>query len=235
MSLRINTVVRKIPQIILIILALFLLGCLIKVALWEHFYYQDKEGSIRDQAIEIGVSVPEPSAVDETPVTDADKAAHIVSPDKPRYLMGAFMGQHTKARVREVGLTSSGAMDTLSGIFDVAWYRNSSKPGQGGTILMNGHKGGPTRIGIFDNLDQVRKGDILTIERGDGAIFKYEVYESQSMPIAQANAYMSTMLKSPVPGKESLSLISCAGDWSQQKRTYNARAMVRAVLVENEE
>jgi hypothetical protein len=44
---------------------------------------------------------------------------------------------------------------------------------------------------------------------------------------------MSTMLKSPVPGKESLSLISCTGEWSQSQRTYLSRAMIRAVLVEN--
>jgi len=233
MSLRINSLVRQIPQIILGLLILFLVGCLIKVAIWEHYYYDNKEGSVRTPVEQVGINAPDAEEVDETDVTEEDIRVHTVAPDKPRYLMAAFMGNHTKARIREVGLTSSGAMGTLANILDVGWYRSSSKPGQGGTLLMNAHNGGPTKVGIFKYLDQVQIGDRLTIERGDGAIFNYEVYESKILPIAEADNYMATMQTSPVTGKESLSLISCTGEWSQQQRTYLSRAMVRAVLVEN--
>ena len=143
------------------------------------------------------------------------------------------MGQNTKARIRAVDLASNGAMGTLASIFDVAWYRHSSKPGEGGTILLNGHNGGPTRIGIFKYLDHVSVGDIITIERGDGTIFNYEVYESKVLSLADASAYMPIMLQSPKKGIESLSIISCTGEWSQAQRTFLSRAMVRAVLVEN--
>jgi len=237
MSLRINTLVRKIPQIILIIIGFFLLGCLAKVAVWEHLYYSEKEGSIRQPAQEVGITTPDQDEVDESEVTAGQVLEHRVAPDKPRYISGSFMdrtmGKNVLARVVEVGLTPSGAMATRASIFDVAWFRNSGKPGQGGTMLMNGHNGGPSKDGIFKDLPLIKIGDIVTIERGDGAIFDYAVYEVKILSIEQANKYMSTMMQSPVPGRESLSLISCTGEWSQQRRTYLSRVMVRAVLVEN--
>ena len=238
MSLRINTLIRKIPQIILIIIGLFLFGCLIKVIVWEHFYYKEKEGSIRPPASEVGITTPEPEAVDETPVTETQIKNHLVAPDKPRFISGTFMdrtmGKGVPARIFEVGLTPSGAMATRANIFDVAWYRDSAKPGQGGTLLMNGHNGGPSKDGVFKDLHLIKIGDIITIERGDGAIFNYSVHDTKILRLDQANAYMPTMLKSPIPGRESLSLISCTGDWSQQQHTYLSRIMVRAVLVEEE-
>jgi len=191
------------------------------------------EGSKRSPIVEVGVTAPDQDEVDETPVTDYDIQNHTVAPDEPRYLMAAFLGAGTKARIRSVGLTRDNAMDTLASIFDAAWYRNSGKPGSGGTILINGHNGGPTKIGIFKYLNLVKPGEIITVERGDGAIFQYEVYESKILLLPDANAHMSAMMHSPVPGKESLSLISCTGEWSQQRRTYLSRAMVRAVLIED--
>jgi LPXTG-site transpeptidase (sortase) family protein len=238
MSLRINNLVRKITQIVLGLIILFLVGCLIKVTIWEHNYYSEKEGSQREPIIEIGLSTPDQEAeVDEADVTPEQVRIHTVAPDQPRYISATFidrsMGLGAKARVFEVGLTKTGAMATRAGIFDVAWYRNSAKPGQGGTILVNGHNGGPTKVGVFKYLDQAQVGDIITIERGDGTIFNYEVRDKKTLLLSEANDYMPTMQSSPIYGKESLSLISCTGQWSQQQRTYLSRIMVRAVLVEN--
>jgi len=236
MSLRINTLVRKIPQILFIIIGLFLLGCLVKVIIWEHSYYAEKEGSMRKPTIEVGITAPDQDEVDESEITQDQIQEHQVAPDKPRFIRAAFMnrtmGIGIPARVMEVGLTSSGAMATRANIYDVAWFRNSGKPGQGGTMLMNGHNGGPNKDGVFKDLPSVTKGEIIEIERGDGELFQYEVYEIKILSIEEADKYMSTMLKSPIPGRESLSLISCTGEWSQQRHTYLSRIMIRAVLTE---
>ena len=237
MSLRINSLVRRIPHIIVGLIVLFLVGCLVKVAIWEHVYYSEKEGSTRHSIVEVGVTAPDVQEVDETEVTTEQVKAHTVPSDHPRYLIGTFMnktmGVNAKVNIFDVGLTSSGAMATRASIFEIAWYRDSSKPGYGGTVLINGHNSGPTKRGVFDYLQDVKKGDIITIERGDGLLFDYEVYDIESLLIAEANAYMPNMMQSPVPGKESLSLISCTGEWSQNQRTHLSRIMVRAVLVEN--
>lgn len=231
MSLRINSIIGKIPQIIGWLIVAFLAGCLIKVAVWEHMYYNEKEGTERAAIQEVGVSAPEQQEVDETDVSADDRAAHVVAADKPRYLSIEKLGI-VNARVREVGLTSDGALGTLANIFDVAWYRASGKPGQGGTLLMDGHNGGPSKTGVFKHLGQLVVGDVITIERGDGAVFYYEVAENKTMSVAEANSYMSTMQKSPVVGRESLSLITCTGEWSQSQRTYLSRTMLRATIID---
>jgi len=234
MSLRIKSLISKIPFFLLWLAILFVVGCLVKVAVWENIYYHEKEGSKRYPAVEVGIGAPDQEEVDETEITSDQITAHNVAPDKPRYLMASFMTKKvTTARIREVGLTPSGAMATLASIFDVAWYNNSSKPGNGGVLLMNGHNGGPNKDGVFKNLDQAKVGDIVSIERGDGVLFHYEVFENKIMTISEANDYMATMQKTHKSGKETLALISCTGEWSQSRRTFLSRAMVRAVLVDS--
>ena len=232
MSLRINTIVSKLPKILLVLLLVFITGCLIKVAIWEHFYYTGIEGTERKPVEEVNVDAPEAREVDETEVTAEQVSAHVVAADKPRYLSIDKLNLKN-ARIREVGLTKAGALATIANIFDVGWYRASAKPGKGGTLLMDGHNGGPTKSGVFKKLNTLEIGDVITVERGDGQLFYYSVVENQDMPVEKANQYMATMQTSPVSGQESLSLITCTGEWSQSQRTYLSRTMLRAVLIED--
>ena len=75
-------------------------------------------------------------------------------------------------------------------------------------------------------------GDIIQIERGDGVIFKYKVVENKSVALSEADSYMKTAMKSPEAGKQSVTLISCTGEWSNTQKTYLSRQFTRAVLVE---
>ena len=63
-------------------------------------------------------------------------------------------------------------------------------------------------------------------------MFRYEVYDTRILKVAEADAYMKTLQKSPVPGRESLSIITCTGEWIQSRRTYDSRVMLRAVLMQ---
>jgi LPXTG-site transpeptidase (sortase) family protein len=230
-NLHINTTKHKIPRIILGAVLFLLLGCIVKVAIWEHFYYNDKEGSVRAVA-----PTPEPDdddiVYDETEPTPEVIAEWKVAPDKPRYLSILKIGVKN-AKILEIGVKKNNQLDVPSNIFDVGWYRNSAKPGSGGTLLIDGHNGGPTKDGVFKHLDSLAKSDLITVERGDGEIFTYEVYEFNIVPLSEADAYMSKMQTTPVPGKESLSLITCTGGWIAASRNYDHRVMLRATLVEN--
>ena len=129
-----------------------------------------------------------------------------------------------------MGVNDNGELGTPNNIFDVGWYTKSSKPGKGGTILIDGHNGGPHVQGVFKDLPALSAGDVITIERGDGTIFHYAVVENKAVSLSDSNDYMATAMKSPMSGKESVTLISCAGEWSQAQRTYLSRQFVRAIL-----
>ena len=154
-----------------------------------------------------------------------------MAPDRPRYLTVERLGI-SNARMLPMGINVEGELTTPNNIFDVGWYDASGKPGQGGTLLVDGHNGGPTRTGVFKALPSLGSGDIIKVERGDGQIFQYSVVENKTVPLSDANNYMATALMSPMKGKESITLISCAGEWSQAQKTYLSRQFVRAILVE---
>lgn len=223
MSLRLNWWKKNWPRVLWSIIGIICLLFLARVIFWEHEYYRSKEGSERAAA-------PIVNNVDENEVTDDQKAEYKVAPDRPRYLSIEKLGIKN-ARVLAVGLTKTGAVDTPINIFDTAWYVESGKPGAGGTMLINGHNGGPTKSGVFKRLPELTKDDVITIERGDGQIFKYQVVDTNAIPLEQADQYMSKAQQSPEKGKESLTLISCTGTWSQAQQTYLSRQFVRAVLI----
>ena len=226
MSLKIQNWKSTLPKIIIAVIAIIFIACIARIAIWEHNYYDEKEGSKREAVEEI-----ENPDVDETEVTVEEIEEYTVAADKPRYLSIEKLGI-SNARVIEVGIESSGQLGTPVSIYDVGWYRNSAKPGTGGTMLMDGHNGGPTKTGVFKNLPSLAVGDIITVERGDGTIFKYSVVENNKLSLEEADNSMAKMETSPSIGKESLSLISCTGEWSNIKKTYLSRQFVRAVIVE---
>lgn len=224
---------KNLPKIIWGTILLILAVCIIKIAVWEAHYYSEKEGSTRSVAIDNTIAPVDTSEdVDETERTEQDKLAWKVSADKPRFLSIDKLGID-RARVVEVGLNNIGRLLTPANIFDVGWYRSSSKPGAGGTLLIDGHNGGPTMEGVFKHLPELSVGDIIAIERGDGKYFRYEVVENEQVALSEADAKMPKMLTTPVSGRESLSLITCSGAWSQVQNTYLSRQFIRAVLVED--
>lgn len=219
---------RIIKWVVLALLAILFLTYLIKVATFEDAYYREKEGSEREVAE--GQEEEEVELIEEKPTTEEVKE-YTVAPDRPRYLTIDKIGV-SKARIIAVGINPGGELGTPNNIFDVGWYDGSSLPGQNGTMLIDGHNGGPHVHGVFKDLPNLASGDIIKVERGDGLVFKYSVVENKTVSLSEANSYMSTALRSPEPGKQSVTLISCTGEWSQQQKTYLSRQFTRAVIVE---
>ena len=236
MSLRIEFGWKKITKwCILSILALLVAIFFIRVVTWEDAYYREKEGSERD-VVQTKSETGEPIAVEEEELievepTDEEVYEYTVAPDRPRYLTIDALGIYN-ARVLAMGVDSNGALATPRNVFDVGWYESSGRPGMGGTLVIDGHNGGPHVYGVFKRLPDLQKGDIIRIERGDGVVFNYSVVENTEVLLSESDKYMSTAMKSPERGRESVTLISCTGEWSQQQNTYLSRQFVRAVQVQ---
>ena len=223
---------RNLPKIFVGIIVLVLGVIAIRVLLWEYSYYQEKEGSERAKAVSSPVT--EEETISEEEITQTETDNYTVSPDRPRYLSIERLDVKN-ARVLPVGLTNSRQIQTPNNIFDVGWYTGSDRPGEGGTAVFDGHNGGPTKVGVFKYLPTLANGDIITIERGDGKIFRYNVVENVSYTLSEANANMNKAFVSPVPGVESITLITCSGEWSDVQKTYLSRQFVRAVLLADTE
>ncbi len=231
MSLKLGVSWKKIFQWVAIILLIgLILGFFIRVAVWEDGYYREMEGSERAEVAKDEEVSEEPEELIEEPPTEEEVYEYYVAADRPRYLTVSSLGIYN-ARILPMGINSDGALSTPNNIFDVGWYESSGRPGYGQTMLIDGHNGGPHVHGVFKDLPNLGTGDIITVERGDGAVFNYSVMENVEIPLDEADIYMSAAMKSPENGKESVTLISCSGEWSDQRRTYLSRQFVRAVLV----
>ncbi len=227
MSLRLKGWRKIVKWVLWGLLGLLFLIFLIRVITFEAHYYDEKDGSEREVA---EVNESESDVVEVAPSEDEIKE-YVVAPERPRYLTIEKIGIN-KARILPMGVNSKGELDTPINIFDVGWYEASGLPGQGGTMIIDGHNGGPHVLGVFKKLPDLGEGDVITVERGDGIIYRYMVVENVTVPLDESDAYMSTAAKTPQFGKESISLISCTGEWSQQQRTYLSRQFVRAILTE---
>ena len=210
------------------VVGILVLVFFIRVAVWEHDYYERMEGSER----EVTETVEWQEELEEKVPTEEEVKEYTVAADRPRYLSIEKLGI-SNARVLAMGVHAKGALNTPANIFDVGWYNASGKPGQGRVMIIDGHNGGPHMYGVFKKLPDLVEGDIIKIERGDGAVFKYSVVENTTVSIDEADKYMNTLAKKPaISDKEGLTLISCTGEWSQKQKTYLSRQFVRAVLVE---
>lgn len=200
----------------------------IRLATWENDYYNRMEGSERAAVISV-----DNSTLDESDVTDDDKNSYSVRAGYPRFLSIPALSID-RARILEVSITTSGAMATPNNIFDVGWYDGSGLPGSGSAIVINGHNGGPTKYGVFKTLPNLNQGDEITIEVGGGQKYSYLVQENSEIPLDEADSYMRkafTNLKSSAGDSvETLTLISCSGEWSTVYQTYLSRQFVRATL-----
>ena len=226
MSLKIKGWRKIVKWSVWALLAILLIVFLVRVLVFENNYYGEKEGSERSAAI-----VNEGTDLDETEPTDDEVKEYTVAPDRPRYLTVEKLGVKN-ARILPMRVNTSGELDTPRNIFDVGWYEASGKPGQGGTLMIDGHNGGPHVHGVFKNLPDLATGDIIKIERGDGAVFNYKVVENKTVPLEDSDAYMSAAARSPEPGTESVTLITCTGEWSSKQQTYLSRQFTRAILVD---
>lgn len=174
--------------------------------------------------------------VDETEVTQEKKDDYQVpNPSFPRYLSIPSL-KISNARVVQIGtIRNTGQLDSPRSIYDAGWYMKSSLPGAGkAAVLIDGHNGGPTKGGIFENLGNLSKGSEIIIERGDGQRITYQVVDNREMSVEDINNEnnplgMKTMLNSMDPKKEGLNMITCVGDWDYAKNTFNKRVMLRAV------
>ena len=182
--------------------------------------------------------VPLPAAalgdpsINEKPVTEKEVKAYTVPAKQPRYFSINSLAINQR-RVVPVGLTENNLLGTPATLDDVAWYQKSGLPGEGGVVVVNGHNGGMSRNGVLANLDRLKIGEKVAIERGDGMELSYRVVSNETMSLERANKEgMKQMFQSPEQGKEALSIMTCAGNWVPRDKVFDKRIIVRAVLDE---
>jgi len=186
------------------------------------------EGSERATS-SLNANVEGDGEVDKTEPSSTEVSEYTVAADRPRYLNIPSIGL-SQARIVEVGTKTNGELATPYNIYDIGWYNEGALPGSNGVVVMDAHGGAPG-IGAFGSLPQIKVGDKINVEMGDGREFIYTVVDTATKALGEeANNYMTTAFESPETGKGSLTLITCTGVYWTSSRTYSHRFFARAVL-----
>lgn len=149
--------------------------------------------------------------------------SYTVAADLAKYVRIPSLG--VDAPVVSVGLTQTGAVDTPRNIWEAAWYNGSAKPGKVGQTFINGHASS-TNGALFGRLEDLKNGDAIQIERGDGTQINYVV--RKVINIDRGDVDMSSVLRSWNGSSKGLTLLTCDGEWLPTEQTLTRRVIVWA-------
>lgn len=128
--------------------------------------------------------------------------------------------------VESIGLTPQGAVDVPKGPINVAWFNRSVHPGDNGSAVITGHYGywKNGKLGVFNNLSKLSKGDKIYIKDKQGVTITFVVRE---LKIYGPNDSVPAVFVA-IDGKAHLNLITCLGVWNKATKSYPKRLVVFA-------
>lgn len=210
-------------SLVFILAILFIIGGSYAIYIGYIATPEDQQGSTTHKSVKVGV--------DGTKKSPEQHDAYTVPADHPKNLIIDSLG--VNANILPMGLIKGNALDAPKTAWDVGWYDKSVLPGTGeGALLIDGHVNDALgKSGVFYSIGSLQAGNTMTIERGDGTMYTYDVVQVEQKPLADVD--MSKMLRSFTPGKEGLNLITCGGEYDDAKGTYDDRILVYAVRIDS--
>ncbi|MET7481211.1 class F sortase [Streptomyces sp. NPDC005648] len=109
----------------------------------------------------------------------------------------------------------------------VGWYAKGAAPGQAGTAIIAGHVDTKTSAAVFAGLNELRKGDVFSVERADGRTASFQVDSAETFA---KDAFPSERVYGDTDQAQ-VRLITCAGDYDRTVRDYTDNLVVFAHLV----
>jgi sortase (surface protein transpeptidase) len=132
----------------------------------------------------------------------------------------------------ELGAVVDGAMQDPSGPWVVSWYDQLGKIGEGGNVVLAGHVDywnvGPA---VFWDVRDLPAGDVIRVVGEDGKNYEYAVQWTQPY---MADELTPEVIQQDIvgdTGEETLTLITCGGEFNPDTGEYNERWVVRANLI----
>jgi sortase (surface protein transpeptidase) len=119
-----------------------------------------------------------------------------------------------------------------SGPWVVSWYSQLGKAGQGGNVVMAGHVDywdvGPA---IFQGIPALQPGDVIRVIGEDGETIEYATESNQLFTVADLTPDIIQSQITGDTGQETLTLITCGGDFDAAAGEYLHRRVVRAYKI----
>lgn len=128
--------------------------------------------------------------------------------------------------VVSVGLDPDGNMVTPKNARDVAWLDNGSFPGPTRNAILAGHRNWRGASGTFIKLEKAKPGDAIIVGL-DGRNYTFTITWVRTVDPDNANVE-EIMGETTV---DSVTLVTCGGDFNRKTRHYEQRVVARGELV----
>ena len=194
----------------------------------------------RDAADEDDRPKPDPNPLNRLPlVRTLEALKQYGEPPDATFARLRIPSQSVNAPVAPRKVGPDGAMATPEGPAEVIWYDLSSwgmggVPGGGGNAVFSAHVdySDPVPyanvryqgVGVFFNVNKLSPGDIIEVDFR-GQALRYAVEWRRQF--GEADDW--DVILASNGARESITLITCSGDFDIQTRSYDARTVVRAV------
>ncbi|GAA3403420.1 class F sortase [Pseudarthrobacter polychromogenes] len=165
-----------------------------------------------------------PAAIPDIPVRAATPAAVVAAP-VPVSL--AVAGTLIDMPVVPVGVSDGGAMEIPDAFDRAGWYRFGPAPGAAaGTSVIAGHIDTKSDNAPFSALKSVAAGTLVQVGREGAPALNYRVVSVELM--AKDRFDGSSVFRRS--GPHELKVITCGGEWLDERMDYSDNVIVTAVL-----
>ncbi|WP_084961795.1 class F sortase [Thermoactinospora rubra] len=128
-----------------------------------------------------------------------------------------------EAPLIKLGLTKNGEVELppydKPGV--AGWYKHSAVPGEKGASVIIGHVDTKTEPAVFYKLRQLRKGQVVRVERSDGKVAEYKVD-------AVEQVHKDRFPATKVYVEDGLKLVTCGGRFDYARNEYVDNVIVYA-------
>lgn len=127
----------------------------------------------------------------------------------------------------DLGLQADGTLEVPPGAFPAGWYTGAPTPGELGPAIIAGHVDWGGQPGVFFDLRELSTGDEIATTRQDGSTARFRVTHVQQFA---KEAFPTEAVYGDLD-HAGLRLITCAGAFDRQMRSYDDNLVVFAELV----
>lgn len=170
------------------------------------------------------VGGPDPAPVGAPPATTATE------PSLPKSVPVSLEIPKINARsnLLSLGLAADGsvALPPVTTPMQASWFNGSPTPGELGPSVIFGHVDGDKQAGIFFNLHELTRGDLVLVKRTDGTTATFQVTKIEEI---SKNTFPTDEVYGNTSDAE-LRLITCGGSFDSSVHSYRDNIIVFAAL-----
>ena len=125
------------------------------------------------------------------------------------------------AVVKDVGMTREGAMAVPGNNLEAGWFDLGTRPGEIGSAVIGGHNRWNDSAGVFGRLNELQKGDVITVIDAKGLAMSFTVSGTRLYdPTDNGKSIFDS------PAGSHLNLITCSGVWDAKTKCYSKRLVI---------